>query len=89
MSKIITATEATRQFSDLLNKVYYQHQSFDIKRGKEVIARIVPVAPAVMPIKDLNAFFKNLPALDKEDQKDFENLIKELRNIKPEKDVWD
>jgi antitoxin (DNA-binding transcriptional repressor) of toxin-antitoxin stability system len=40
MTKAITATEAARNFSDLLNRVHYRGETFDIVRGGEVIARI-------------------------------------------------
>jgi hypothetical protein len=42
INNIITATEAIRSFSDIMNKVYYQHQSFDVKKGKVIVARIIP-----------------------------------------------
>ena len=43
--KMITATDAARRFSDVLNQVRYQGARFDIVRGKEVVARLVPAAP--------------------------------------------
>lgn len=42
-SEVITATEASRAFSDVLHKVAYQGQSFVIKKGSRLMARIVPV----------------------------------------------
>ena len=43
--KIITATEASRNFADFLNKVAYGGESFVIKKGQRVMARICPVEP--------------------------------------------
>lgn len=43
MATKVTATEAARQFSDLMTRVKYQGQSFDVIRGSENVARIVPV----------------------------------------------
>ena len=50
----ITATEAARAFSELLNRVRYAHQSFVILRGGERVARIepatAPTAPTASPV---------------------------------------
>ena len=42
----VTATEASRSFSDLLHRVCYGGESFIIKKGNRLMARIVPVEPA-------------------------------------------
>lgn len=89
-SSVITATEANRNLSNILNMVHYQHQSFDIKRGKEVIARIIPAAPSKMTAGKFNDFLKNLPHLDAIDKKDFLKTIKELRaDLHETRDLWD
>lgn len=77
-TQVISSTEANRHFSDLLNRVHYQGQSFDIKRGKEIVARLVPVKP-VLRGSDLESFLKNLPKLDADDQADFAKTVKEVR----------
>lgn len=80
MKHTISATEASRQFSHILNMVHYQGESYDIKRGKEVIAQIVPVATqkVTMKVSDLNHFFKNIPSLG-EDADSFEQDILKTR----------
>lgn len=40
MSSTITATEAARRFSDLLNRVRYRGESFLITRGGEEVAKL-------------------------------------------------
>jgi hypothetical protein len=42
----VSATEAARNFSDLIGQVRYQAASFDVVKGKEVVARIVPAGPS-------------------------------------------
>jgi uncharacterized protein YkwD len=80
-NNIITATDAIRSFSDIINKVHYQHQSFDIKKGKSIVARIIPYhQPAKITTVDLNDFFKSAPKLSSEDGSSFVNEINELRN---------
>ena len=39
----ITATDASRGFSDLLHRVCYGGESFVIKKGQRMMARITPV----------------------------------------------
>ena len=46
MSQRVTATEAARRFSDLLNRVRYERESFVIVRGGEEIGQLVPVEPS-------------------------------------------
>jgi prevent-host-death family protein len=45
MSKRVTATEAARRFSDLLNRVRYEHETFVVLRAGEEIAQISPATP--------------------------------------------
>lgn len=40
---IITATEASRSFSEVINRVAYSGESFVIKKGNRIMARITPV----------------------------------------------
>ena len=42
----ISVTQAVRQFSDLMNRVFYQGSIIELERGNRVIARISPVSPA-------------------------------------------
>ena len=46
MSQRVTATEAARQFSDLLDRVRYAGESFVIIRGGEEIGQLVPAQPS-------------------------------------------
>ncbi len=86
----ISVTQAVRQFSDLLNKVYYQGISVELERANQVIAMITPVhKPVGLKVKDLNAFFADLPTLG-EDASLFADDIDEIRKEYPlEKDHWD
>jgi prevent-host-death family protein len=46
MSERVTATEAARRFSDILNRVRYGHETFVVLRGGEEIAQISPAQPS-------------------------------------------
>lgn len=62
--KTISATEAARSFSEVLNQVQYREASFSIERGKKIVARLVPAAlPAGLSLAELNRLFADLPGL--------------------------
>ena len=42
----ISATEAARNFSELLNRVHYQRQTFLVERGGRAVCEIQPVYQA-------------------------------------------
>lgn len=42
MAQIIRAIEVVRSFSDIMNRVYYKGESFDVQKGNNVVARITP-----------------------------------------------
>ncbi|TAN44709.1 MAG: type II toxin-antitoxin system Phd/YefM family antitoxin [Nitrospirae bacterium] len=82
MPTVISATDAVRKFSELLNAVRYQHDSFTIIRGGKPAAAIVPIesVASVRSLKDLRDIIKKLPSL-KEDNaafaRDIETVIHE------------
>jgi antitoxin (DNA-binding transcriptional repressor) of toxin-antitoxin stability system len=86
----ISVTQAVRQFSDLLNRVYYHGVSFELERGNKVIARISPVSSeSPLKVKDLNKLFSNFPPLG-EDSKTFAKDLANIRKKVPlEKNQWD
>ena len=63
--KTISATNAARSFSEVLDQVQFREISFSIERGKKVVARLVPAAqPEGIALADLNRLFAGLPHLD-------------------------
>ena len=85
----INATQAARQFSDLLNRVYYQGVSFELERNNKVIAHLVPVtAPATVMVRDLNRLFAELPELDEEATAFAADVVAIRGEIPPEGDPW-
>ncbi len=91
----ISVTQAVRQFSDLLNRVFYQGVSVELLRGNKVIARISPVSAgsplkvSPLKVKDLNKLFSELPPL-KEDAESFARDLENIRKKIPlEQSQWD
>ena len=88
----ISATEASRSFSNILNKVHYQGESYEIKRGNEIIAKIIPITSkkSFLKISDLDKLLKYIPHLDKQDQDAFANDVEKIRTqMKLEDKSWD
>lgn len=85
----INVTQAVRQFSDLLNRVFYQGASFELERSNKVIARLYPVsAPRTVPVRELNRLFAELPRLN-EDAERFAQDIDAIRKAAlPERNPW-
>ena len=62
----ISATEAARSFSDLLNRVRYRGESFVIERNGEAVGELRPAAPPKFPGADLLRLMSSLPRVDEE-----------------------
>ena len=88
---VIKSSEAARNFSDLLNRVRYQGMSFDIQRGREIVARISPVSPtSPLDASELQTAFASLPRLSKEELDAFERDLETLRKAVQEPvNPWD
>lgn len=92
MVQVIRATELVRSFSDIMNRVYYKGESFDIQKGQNIVARISPIEnkPSI-PTKTLEDFFKNAPHLDPDDADQFiKDIYKARQKYDFKKDnKWD
>lgn len=76
MSQSITFEEAARSFCDLIDKVYYNWEAFDVVIGTQILAHIGPAKPSTtLKVEDLNHFFASCPILSDDD---FENDIKDI-----------
>lgn len=76
MAQIVKATEAVRSFSDIINRVYYKGESFDIQKGNNIVAQIIPVEnKSSVKVKNLDELLKNGPRLDPEEA---EQIIKAM-----------
>jgi antitoxin (DNA-binding transcriptional repressor) of toxin-antitoxin stability system len=60
----LSATEAARNFSELLNRVRYRGERFVIERGGVAIGELRPAAPVRFTGRDLVALLRSLPPVD-------------------------
>lgn len=63
-SRVISATEAARSFSELLDRVCYRGETFVIERGGEPVCEISHVKPMRFTGADFLALLHSLPKPD-------------------------
>lgn len=86
----LSVTQAVRQFSDLMNRVFYQGSTVELERGNKVIARICPVtSESPLKVKDLNSFFQELPSLGDDSERFAEDLAEIRKQVPAEQNQWD
>ena len=65
MSTRVSATEAVRTFSDLLNRIRYRGEEFVIERGGQPLCRMVPATPSRrLRMKELLPLLREIPEAD-------------------------
>lgn len=76
--------------SEFLNHVQYQGQTFDLERGKRVIARVSPIpASAGYPIDQLDALLANGPQLSIAERKAMAQDVRAVRKqLSSRRDPW-
>jgi len=81
--KTISATEAARSFSEVLNQVQYRDRSFSIERSSKVVARLVPPAlSAGLALTDLNRLFAGLPHLGRAEARRWRAEVRTMRRAR-------
>lgn len=54
----VSATDAARSFSDLLNRVQYRGETVVVERGGAPVCEITPAKPLVFSLAELAAFLR-------------------------------
>lgn len=93
MEKTVSATEAVRKFSDILNSIKYKGEHYTIIRGGKPVASISPVETQIKEriLGELKGLLKKLPRLGDEEIERFEKDLKKIRKHQPympEKSRW-
>jgi antitoxin (DNA-binding transcriptional repressor) of toxin-antitoxin stability system len=88
--EIISVTEAARNFSDVINRVYYQGQSYLLTRGGTVVAQLSAVG-APLTGAEWRKRWQDRPRLDPHDAAAWEEELQATRSAvaPPEVDAWD
>lgn len=91
MMKTISATDAVRTFSELLNAIKYKGEFYTIIRGGKPAATIGPVetVTSMRTLKELALVLKAMPKLDDDDKfaADVEDIITS-QPVTPEGSSW-
>ena len=75
MGRNVTATEAARNFSELLNRVRYERETFVILRGGEAIGQLGPIELRVgITFRDLIAALNRIEKPDEQFADDLEKI---------------
>ena len=64
MTTRVSATEAVRTFSDLLNRIRYRGEEFVVERAGEAVCRMTPAAPRRLTLRDLASLLREIPSAD-------------------------
>jgi antitoxin (DNA-binding transcriptional repressor) of toxin-antitoxin stability system len=75
MKSRISATDAVRSFSELMNRVRYRGESFIVERGGKPICEILPARPPNFSGAELAKLLRSLPKPDAEYLAILEDLI--------------
>lgn len=86
MSSSVSATEAARSFSEILNRVNYRGESFVVERGGTAVCRIIPAGPARCTVSDLIQVLRTAPKPDDA----YLDIVEDLGKRQPKlpKDPW-
>jgi antitoxin (DNA-binding transcriptional repressor) of toxin-antitoxin stability system len=82
-STVVSATEAARRFSDLINRASYQNETFVIERGGKPICQLGPLATKQCTGADLIELFARLPRPPAEYLDAVEEIIRNQEPIGP------
>src|SRR5262245_53308793 len=60
----MSATDAARRFSDVINRVYYRRETILVERGGKAVCQIAPAAPPSFTLEELGPLIAELPRPD-------------------------
>ncbi len=82
MTTRLSATEAVRSFSDLLNRIRYRGEEFVVERGGEPICRMTPAAPTkVLTLRELASVLREIPDADTDYASDVRRAVRSQKRL--------
>jgi prevent-host-death family protein len=81
--KAISATEASRRFSDVLDRAEHDGESFLIERNGRAVAEIRP-APRGKTVGSLRDFLRSAPATDSDFAADMREIVAARGSMPPQ-----
>ena len=91
MRHLVTVTQIVRNFGDIIGRVYYKGEEFDIKKGANIVAHLSPPKQQIgLSIMELEKLFTRSAFLSSEELDVFEKDLHFMRETKEElTDKWD
>jgi antitoxin (DNA-binding transcriptional repressor) of toxin-antitoxin stability system len=86
--KVISVTEAARNFSDCVNRAHYQGTNFVLVKNGVAVARIVPENRKPSTGRELAAALAKVRLSPEESASWLRDLEEARRNLVPQKDKW-
>ncbi len=84
MKTHVTATEAARKFSEILNRVAYKGETFVVERSGRPVCEITPAANAKrFTGADFLELIRTAPRPDDQYFKDVEEIIRNRKSVAP------
>ena len=89
-NETLSATKASRNFSDLINKTLYMKQTTTLLRGGHPVAKVIPVTKESVTGEELAKLWEGTPRISDENGEDWLNLTNEIRSeLKLPDSKWD
>lgn len=77
MESRVSATQAARSFSDLLNRIRYRGEAFIVERGGEPVCRMLPAEPPRrFTLRELALLLREAPRPDPGYAKDVRRAVR-------------
>lgn len=90
MDRTITATDAARNFSDLVNRTLYRGESTTVTRGGKIVMRILPPEKPPLTGEQIAALWDSMPQVSKEDADAVARDLDEARSLlKMPESAWE
>lgn len=86
--KVISVTEAARNFADCVNRVHYQNVTFVLLKNGLPVARLVPDGEKVCLGRDLARVLRRVELPTDEAIAWNRDLKKARKQLKPQPDKW-
>lgn len=90
-AELVTVTEVSRRFSDIINRVQYQNRSYLLTRGGQVVAHLSAPTPAPIAIDEFLRLWQDRPRLEAGDAAHWEIELMEAKAqlTAPVESLWD
>lgn len=79
----MSVTQAGRNFSDVVGRAYYRHESTLLLKGGQPVARIVPIFPKEQTAGEIAKAWNNIPHLNRAEAISFEQGLTKARKSLP------